>query len=614
MVFAERVRGTGGTSWIKVNFKPDDEIIQAVSSVAGAIYSSSQRVWAIPYNNKKEFEDKVGDFLVIWTDGSDDSDKRNGGIDETYIPDQPVIPGYSVTYDKDRNIIDSTGFKNKPWGEFQVKGFNTLVSFPFLILGDDAGLGKSFQVATAIEARKKMGQLKHGLVIAKASLLYNWRDEIHEHTNEKAVVISGSTKQRMKMYDQLKFSSDWTFAVMSYETYRGDLAVLQLVDNHHPLDFAILDEAHKIKNPNSKIGTDIHKLPFKYRYVLTATPIINSPLDSYNYLKFGKTIDMNWFEFENHHAKKGGYANGEIISYRNMKELRGRIQTHMLRRRKHDKLKELPDVTFRDIPLTMTAEQERTYKAVRLGIMEDLKETTLESIPSALAKLLRLQQVTGSTELIGAPPSKGNSIKLIALDEALDDLISGGEKVIVFSKYRTLVEIVKKRYAKYNPAMIHGDVDANGKTVDSAVKALKRKHGTAWAAMSDSDRSSLIDEFTTSERQEQVYKFQNDDTCKLFIGCTPACREGLTLTAATQVIFLDKEYAPAYVEQAYSRAHRIGQKNAVTVQTFYCEGTIDEKIEEILRRKELMAHIMVDEGLDAVGAMQAKEIIKILAG
>lgn len=162
--------------------------------------------------------------------------------------------------------------------------------------------------------------------------------------------------------------------------------------------------------------------------------------------------------------------------------------------------------------------------------------------------------------------------------------------------------------------MIHGDVDANGKTVDSAVKALKRKHGTAWAAMSDSDRSSLIDEFTTSERQEQVYKFQNDDTCKLFIGCTPACREGLTLTAATQVIFLDKEYAPAYVEQAYSRAHRIGQKNAVTVHTFYCEGTIDEKIEEILRRKELMAHIMVDEGLDAVGAMQAKEIIKILAG
>ncbi|MEC0276863.1 DEAD/DEAH box helicase [Peribacillus frigoritolerans] len=615
MVFAEKVRGTDSREWIKVTFKYDEEVVKAIASVEGALYSSAQRVWAIPFSSKRDFENKVGDFLIIWTDGTDDPYKTNGGIDEKMIPDQPIVPGYSVTYDEDRNIIGSTGFKRKPWGEFQVKGFNLIFERPFLILADDAGLGKTFQVSTAIEAKKKMGQLKHGLIIAKASLLYNWRDEIHQHTNEKALVISGSVNQRMKMYDQLMYSDDWTFAIMSYETFRGDTATLQLVDNTRPLDFAVLDEAHKIKNPESKIGADIHKIPFKFRYVLTATPIINSPLDSFNYLKFGKATDLNWFEFENHFAKKGGYANREIISYRNMKELRGSIQTNMLRRRKKDKLKELPDVTFRYVPLTMTKEQERLYKAVRLEILEDLKDTSLEKIPSALAKLLRLQQVTDSTELIGAKASKTNSAKLTALDEALEDLITeSGEKVIVFSRFRSLVEIVQERYAKFNPAVIHGDIDANGKSETSAVRALKREYGSAWPMMDNKDKQSLIDARTTSERQEQVYKFQNDDSCKLFIGCTPACREGLTLTAATHVVFLDKEWAPAYVEQAYSRAHRIGQRNNVTVHTFYCEGTIDEKVEEVLKRKESIAQTMIDDGVDAVAPMKAKELISLLAG
>lgn len=613
MVIAEIIPGRDGQDWIKCTFNYDDEIVKAVSSVTGAIYSSVQRAWAIPDSNRAEFEDIVGDFLIIWSDGSD-RDKSNGGINEDYIPDQPTVPGYSVTYDKDRNIIDSTGFKTKPWGEFQVKGFNTIVDRPTLILADDAGLGKSFMVSTAIEAKKKLGQLKRGLVIAKASLLYNWRDEIHMHTNEKAIVIMGTQKQRMKLYDQLKFG-DWTFAIMSYETYRGDVAALQLVDNHNPIDFAILDEAHKVKNPTSKIGEVVHFLPFKFRYVLTATPIINTPLDSFNYLKFCKATDMNWFEFEGHHAIKGGYGGREIVGYRNMKELRIKLQVNMLRRRKKDKLKELPDVTFKYIPLTMTKDQERIYNAVRLEIIEDLKETSLEKIPSALAKLLRLQQVTNSTELIGTNPSKNSSIKLLALDEMLEDLIDeSAEKVIVFSRFKSMVHILQERYKKYNPAIIHGDIDANGKSESSAFKTLKRKYGSEWNSFTEKQREQLIDEYTSSERQKEVYKFQNDDSCKLFIGCTPACREGLTLTKATQVIFIDKEYAPAYVEQAYSRAHRIGQKNAVTVTTLMCEGTIDEKVEEILKRKESIAQTMVDDGIEAIGAMRAKELISKLIG
>lgn len=99
---------------------------------------------------------------------------------------------------------------------------------------------KSWQVATAMEAKKKLGQVKHGVVVAKASLVYNWRDEIHMHTNERAVVVAGNRSNRDKIYSQLTMSDDWTFMVMSYETFREDIANLQLLDNTRPLDFCVL--------------------------------------------------------------------------------------------------------------------------------------------------------------------------------------------------------------------------------------------------------------------------------------------------------------------------------------------------------------------------------------
>ena len=155
-------------------------------------------------------------------------------------------------------------------------------------------------------------------------------------------------------------------------------------------------------------------------------------------------------------------------------ELRRAIQKNMLRRLKKDKLKELPEIVFKIIPLGMSAKQRKLYDAVKKEIIEDLKDTSLKKVPSALAKLLRLQQITNSPALIGA--DEVESSKLQALDELLEKIIDeSNQKVIVFSRFRTMTEILKERYKKYNPAVIHGDVDANGKTENAAVKAAIRK-------------------------------------------------------------------------------------------------------------------------------------------
>jgi SNF2 family DNA or RNA helicase len=613
LVNAEKVVTPNGKQWIKVSLTPHPIVIDAMSKVKGALFNTKTNFWAVPYEYVNDFVSKMADYLIVWK-GEDEPLIYTQGITEDDIPSSPVVPGYTVQYDSEGNITGSTGFKTTPWGEFQVKGFNLMVSRDFLILADDAGLGKSWQVANAMEAKKRLGAVKRGVVVCKASLLFNWRDEIHMHTHQKAVVVAGSQTQRNAAYNQLTYSDDWTFIVVSYETFRSDINNFQLLDNMKPLDFCILDEAHKIKNPQSKIGAYIHRIPFRCRYVLTATPLPNSPLESYNYLYWGNVIQSNWWSFRNRYAIMGGYNKREIIAYQNIRELRSWIQYNMLRRLKKDKLKELPDVAFKRVTIPMSAKQAYYYKAVKQEIMEDLKDTSLERVPTALTKLLRLQQVTDSPELIGV--EDGKPAKITALEEMLENIIDeSGNKVIVFSRFRGMVELITKKFEKYNPAIIHGDVDANGMSILSASKVLRDRLGAdKWALLTQEEREKLLEEAMTSERQREVYKFQNDDTCKLFIGCTPACREGLTLTAATHVIFLDCEWSPAYVEQAYSRAHRIGQKDAVTVYYLVCENTIDEYVQDVLERKDEMAQTMLDNGVKAFGEQRARNLIAQMIG
>jgi SNF2 family DNA or RNA helicase len=176
-------------------------------------------------------------------------------------------------------------------------------------------------------------------------------------------------------------------------------------------------------------------------------------------------------------------------------------------------------------------------------------------------------------------------------------------------------EILRERYKEFNPAVIHGDIDANGKTENQAIRILKQSWGEKWYKLSSDDQKKLISETMTSERQREVYRFQNDSSCKLFIGCSAACREGLTLTAATHVIFLDVEWAWDYVVQAFSRAHRIGQKNAVTVHFLVCQNTIDEFTLKTVQKKRMLSEAMLDEtSIQQIGAEKARKMIAEMIG
>ncbi|MBE6081502.1 MAG: DEAD/DEAH box helicase [Tissierellaceae bacterium] len=633
MIKAEKIKGKDNNIWIKVTFSKNPLIFDTISTIKGTLYDYKRNIWAVPYYKRNEFEEKLGDFIIDWVD---EPAPFNGGIPETQFPKYPIVPGYSVTYNNKNEITDFSGFKVRPWAEFQVRGFNAIVKRNFLILADDMGLGKTYQVVTAIEAKKKLGQLNRCLILAKASLLYMWRDEIEKFTDCKVVVFAGTEKQRYKEISPYLYkNNDWTFLIMSYEMYRISTSTVMGLDNDKPIECIVLDEAHKVKNPMSKIGERIHYLPFKYKYVLTGTPLPNTPLESFNYLKLGnklppKSIEYNpntiggvvgdnivhqWWAFQYRYCVYGGYNDREIIGYKNINELRAAIQDNMLRRTKEEKLKDLPEVTFKNINIEMLPKQKKMYNAIRKEILGELAETDIHKVPSMLAKITRLQQVTDSLQLIGVESGKDQSIKLKTLDDLLEELIlDAGEKAIIFTKFKTMLDIIAKKYKKYNPAIVHGEISSGALPEREALQKCKRKYKDKWLNMNEEEKNSILLKLTTSPRQQEVYKFQENINCRLFLGTTEACKEGLTLTAASNVIFIDYPWNWASYSQAFSRAHRIGQKNAVTVYNLICNNTVDEKVFNTIINKKSMGEFMLDTKVganaDKVKAQKAYEFIR----
>ena len=224
----------------------------------------------------------------------------------------------------------------------------------------------------------------------------------------------------------------------------------------------------------------------------------------------------------------------------------------MLRRLKDDVLV-LPDKIEQIEYVEMTDNQRKIYNEVRDDIL--LNIDLIASTPNPLSHLLRLRQATDYTGILSSTIKE--SAKLDRLDEIIDELIQNNRKAIIFSNWTSMTEILRERYKQYNPAYITGEVAA-------------------------------------TERQQQVNKFQTDNNCKLFIGSTGAAGTGLTLTAASTVIFYDLPLHKAAYDQASDRAHRIGQTSNVHIITLLAKGTIDEAIYNIVIKKGELADMLVD--------------------
>lgn len=479
-----------------------------------------------------------------------------------------------------QNDLGDFTFKTKPY-QYQIEGVKYGIDKRHWHLGDEQGLGKTKQIIDLARYLKEIQGVEHCLVICGvASLRWNWRDEIETHSDETYKLLGFRSRKRSnKLYDggtkakleDLEEVPEEFFWIINIEAFREE-AIVKLLKKYHEngtIGAIFIDEVHKVKNPLSAQGKGFIKVmntknKNDYRVTMSGTPLVNQPMDLFIIFKSLGYEENSYTAFKNHYCIFGGYMDREIVGYRNLQELKTRLKNIQLRRLKEDVL-ELPQKFPQTVYVDMYKEQEPLYKEVLAGLQDKIDLIMLS--PNPLAQFTRLRQVVGTPQLVSSTVQK--SAKLDKLVELVDEIASRGEQCLIFSNWAEVVQIIVDILKPYN-AMGYLAKNKNLKDTENAFKA-------------DNSKVALV------------------GTIKLM-------GTGLTFNNSNNVIFFDSPWTGADKQQCIDRCHRIGQTNDLNIYSLVCANSIDEKVEMIVRRKELLSQGIVDSG----NIIRMQEIINML--
>lgn len=524
----------------KLSFKYDPNTVAKIKELAQRNYLPEERAWEIPISELPNLIQKVGVNNIVSGEiagelkAKEMEDKREA-IKKRL---EGIKPIKEVT-------LKSTLLPH------QIEAFNYGMERDKILIGDEQGLGKTLESIAITVARKKE-LVKCLIVCGVNSVKYNWEREISMHSGEKSVMIDGKS-----MEVRAKKINDWYtgeeyFGIINIESLRNqkiqDALYVGIKDGY--IGAVIVDEIHKAKNGNSQQGKALRTLKTPVRIGLSGTPM-NKAEDLWNILTWLDVERRSFWQFRNTYCIMGGYGNYQVIGHKNLESLNAELNTVMLRRKKEEVLN-LPPKIYNTEYVELTKAQQKVYKDIKNGIIEDM-ENILTSV-NPLACTLRLRQLTGG--LFTADNPKLDRV----MDMLEEEIIPNGYKAIIFSQWEQITELYKDALKEYNPIYITGKVDPE-------------------------------------ERQKAVDKFQTDPNCKLAIGTIGAMGTGLTLNKASYVFFVDKKWNSGENEQAEDRAHRIGTAGTVNIISLVAKGTVDEGVEEYLvENKDLFQRIVDGKG------------------
>jgi superfamily II DNA or RNA helicase len=424
------------------------------------------------------------------------------------------------------------------------------------VLADDMGLGKTIQTIALLLSVKQENKKVSAVIVAPTSVVSNWMREIERFAPTLTTALWHGAGRR-EQQDEL---SKANVIITSYALLRRDIDLLARLD----LDYAILDEAQNIKNPESATAQAARDLTARRRLALTGTPIENRLSEIWSIFEFvcpGLLGPLR--KFEERYARPIDQGDSKTAA-----RLRAVIHPFILRRTKIEVADDLPPKIESDKIIDLGSEQRALYtqvlREVRASVMGEVERSGIaKSHLHILAGLTKLRQAACDPRLLGLPRaySHEDSAKLVALRELVDEAESGGHKVLIFSQFVSMLKLIKE------------------------------------ALTEDKIRYEYLDG-STKDRSERIDNFQNDPTITAFLISLKAGGSGLNLTAADTVIHYDPWWNPAVEDQASDRAHRIGQKRVVTVYRLVAEGTIEEKILQLKQKKrELVSAVLSeDEG------------------
>ena len=438
---------------------------------------------------------------------------------------------------------------------FQRDGVNALLSNSRLLLADDMGLGKTLQAIAALRILRVRREVGACLVAAPAGVLEQWRRELAKWAPElSAIIIRGAASDR-----GWQWAAEKDVTLVSYDTLRSDFGG----NGRSPVrrkvwDVVVADEAQRIKNRN-ETSAALKRLPRRRSWALTGTPIENHAEELASILEF--------VDFDAH--------TGAGRRYRTDAELRARHRELQLRRKKSEVLDDLPSKQVAKLTVELGPRQRESYdRAEREGIVY------LKSLGAEVGVRHVLELVTRLKQICNADPRTGESSKLADIEIRLGELAAQDHKALLFSQYTSGtsgVAAAANHLQVFRPLVITGEIPPE-------------------------DRAGIIDRF--KKRAEH----------KVLILSLRAGGLGLNLQEASYVFHLDRWWNPAMERQAEDRSHRIGQTVKVNVLKYSCAGTIEERIDEILERKQALFDEIVDDvSLDLSAQLSDDELFGLFA-
>ncbi len=435
------------------------------------------------------------------------------------------------------------------------------------VLADDMGLGKTVQLLAHVLIERDAGRLHApALIVAPTSVVPNWRAEIARFAPSLRVVsITGAGRR-----DRFDDIANANIVLTTYALLPRDAATL----TPQRWSIAVLDEAQAIKNPRTNAATVARRLHAEQRIALTGTPIENHLEELWSIFAFAEPALLEDLSSFRRRFRTPIEKHGDTLR---RGALASRLRPFLLRRTKASVARDLPEKTEIIQRVELSGEQRDLYETIRLAmharVREEVERRGLNrSRIVVLDALLKLRQVCCDPRLLKLPAAATvtESAKLEALLEMLDSLIEDGRRILLFSQFTSMLDLIKPELHKRSIPY----VELRGATRD---------------------------------RESPVQRFQARDV-PLFLISLKAGGTGLNLTAADTIIHYDPWWNPAVEQQATDRAHRIGQDQHVFVYKLIADATVEDRIVELQQRKGDLAATLFDESAHAPLALTPEDL------
>ena len=423
----------------------------------------------------------------------------------------------------------------------------------------EMGTGKTIVSIAVAGCMYQRGKIKRVLVVAPLSILGVWEEELEKFADfpYTLTVLKGTAAKKKEQLSRLH-GEELQVVVVNYESaWRLEKELLS-----YDADLVIADEAHKLKENRTSQSKGMHRIGDKARYklLLTGTVITNRELDVFSQYRFlnPAIFGTSFYTFRNRYFDMCGYGNHTPIFRRQMTdEFLQKIHSIAFRVTKAECL-DLPAVTEEIRTVELEASAAKIYGKIEAESYAELAESEVTTV-NILTRILRLSQITGGylTDDDGTVNAVSRA-KLEALSDILDTAMAEDKKLVIMARFVAELD---------------------------AIQELLEKKKIGYAAV----RGGVKD------REEEIRRFRHDENCRVFVGQIAAAGLGITLTAASAMVFYSLDYSMSNFEQAKARIHRAGQKEKCHYIYLVCKGTIDCKVLYALQKKVNLAKMLVDD-------------------